>query len=671
MPKTRLLTKSRFKMALDCPNKLFYTKKRKAFTDKSVDDAFMEALAEGGFQVGELAKCYKPGGVNVFSLNEKEALDKTNEEMAKVNAIIYEGAFLWNNCFVRADIVVKRGDNISLFEVKAKSYRGTDSAGMMSKSGLPNLAWKPYVYDVAFQKLIIQNSFPQFSVKGYLTLVDKNAICSVDGLNQKFFIDVVDGRKSVHVSGDVSLDALGVRLLVDVDVDEMINLIYDSIQETDIKQLPNDRNMSFAEMVQLFSENYKNDAELITLPTSICLGCQFRDNENLDKSGFHRCWTREFKLTPADYKKDSAFDLWGGSLGPRSLKKEFIDKKKFFMKDLKADDVAPKIIPEVVSGMSAHDRRLQQIEFAKTGSKQAFVCKEDLKIEIDSWTYPLHFIDFETTALAIPMNKGMRPYEGIAFQFSHHTLDKDGKVKHAGQWINTDRGVYPNFQFVRELKAQLENDEGTIFRYHNHENIYLNMIHRQLKSSKELDKDSLMSFIQSITIPTRDVVNPWTPGKRNMVDLYRLVTSYYIHPMMKGSNSIKKVLPTILNDSKFLKEKYGQPIYGGEIESKNFSNQVWVKLDENGNIEDPYKLLNLEFPVFNNLTVDQLETLVTSENSGMNDGGAAMMAYARMQFGEMTDFERESYKNALLRYCELDTLAMVMIYEHWKSIVYN
>ena len=89
-------------------------------------------------------------------------------------------------------------------------------------------------------------------------------------------------------------------------------------------------------------------------------------------------------------------------------------------------------------------------------------------------------------------------------------------------------------------------------------------------------------------------------------------------------------------------------------------------MDENGNAEDPYKLLE---PVFSDITADQLETLVTSENSGMNDGGAAMMAYARMQFGEMTDFERESYKNALLRYCELDTLAMVMIYEHWKSIV--
>ncbi|MDC0338664.1 hypothetical protein OAN33_03900 [Flavobacteriales bacterium] len=74
-------------------------------------------------------------------------------------------------------------------------------------------------------------------------------------------------------------------------------------------------------------------------------------------------------------------------------------------------------------------------------------------------------------------------------------------------------------------------------------------------------------------------------------------------------------------------------------------------------------------PLFNDLTVDQLETLVTSENRGMNDGGEAMMACARMQFGEMIDFERDSYKNALFRYCELDTLAMAMIYEHWVSIV--
>ena len=48
-----------------------------------------------------------------------------------------------------------------------------------------------------------------------------------------------------------------------------------------------------------------------------------------------------------------------------------------------------------------------------------------------------------------------------------------------------------------------------------------------------------------------------------------------------------------------------------------------------------------------------------------------MMVYAKMQFTEMTDKEREYYRNALLRYCELDTLAMVMIYEGWKDHLFK
>ena len=43
------------------------------------------------------------------------------------------------------------------------------------------------------------------------------------------------------------------------------------------------------------------------------------------------------------------------------------------------------------------------------------------------------------------------------------------------------------------------------------------------------------------------------------------------------------------------------------------------------------------------------------------------MAYARMQFDEMSDFERKELAEALLRYCELDTLAMVMIYEYFVN----
>jgi hypothetical protein len=46
-----------------------------------------------------------------------------------------------------------------------------------------------------------------------------------------------------------------------------------------------------------------------------------------------------------------------------------------------------------------------------------------------------------------------------------------------------------------------------------------------------------------------------------------------------------------------------------------------------------------------------------------------MVAYCRMQFSEMSDFEREKLEKALLRYCELDTFAMVMIYEAWRVMI--
>lgn len=71
--------------------------------------------------------------------------------------------------------------------------------------------------------------------------------------------------------------------------------------------------------------------------------------------------------------------------------------------------------------------------------------------------------------LPIPFNKGSHPYQGIAFQFSHHTLNENGQVAHAGQYLNSEPGVDPSIEFVRQLKQELENDDGTIFRYSNHE----------------------------------------------------------------------------------------------------------------------------------------------------------------------------------------------------------
>ena len=60
--------------------------------------------------------------------------------------------------------------------------------------------------------------------------------------------------------------------------------------------------------------------------------------------------------------------------------------------------------------------------------------------------------------------------------------------------------------------------------------------------------------------------------------------------------------------------------------------------------------------------------LLTNEPE-LKNGGAALVAYAKMQFEDMSDYERGELETALLKYCELDTLAMVMIYEAWVNHV--
>ena len=55
MTKPRYLTKSRFKLGMECPTKLFYTG-NPLYPDKSIDDPFLLALADGGFAFYRISK---------------------------------------------------------------------------------------------------------------------------------------------------------------------------------------------------------------------------------------------------------------------------------------------------------------------------------------------------------------------------------------------------------------------------------------------------------------------------------------------------------------------------------------------------------------------------------------------------------------------------------------
>ena len=149
-----------------------------------------------------------------------------------------------------------------------------------------------------------------------------------------------------------------------------------------------------------------------------------------------------------------------------------------------------------------------------------------------------------------------------------------------------------------------------------------------------------------------------------MIDMLILVKNYYYVPRMKGSNSIKVVLPAVLQTSEYIQNKYSRSIYGknSTIRSLNYEDGwVWIQKDENGDIINPYKLLPKLFD-----GVEETEDFLTGD-SYLADGGAAMTAYMKMQFTNMPELEKESLIQGLLRYCELDTLAMVMIFEAWRE----
>ena len=77
-PSKRFLTKSNFKLASECPTKLFYADNPE-YANQSISDDFLRTLADGGILVGELAKEYFPGGHTIETLDYDKSISQTKE----------------------------------------------------------------------------------------------------------------------------------------------------------------------------------------------------------------------------------------------------------------------------------------------------------------------------------------------------------------------------------------------------------------------------------------------------------------------------------------------------------------------------------------------------------------------------------------------------------------
>jgi len=460
----RYLTKSRFTLAHTCNTKLFYTNKPE-YANSNQDDGFLASLAEGGKVVGELAKLYFPGGYTVTHQNDEQALLETNQLLLQDHAIIFEAAVAVENLFCRIDVLVKRGREVKLIEVKSKSIDANADDPFRGRHGGISSEWKKYLLDVAFQRLVLRDAFPEYLVSSWLMCVDKTQECTVDGLYQLFQMEKDGFRSSCRYIGNPQKDSICPQILKKFGVDQHIDELYRCRDDYGGR--------SFEDYVRWLANHYTSDTRIPPKIGVHCKNCEFRCTQTQRdegfRDGFRECWSHELKWTETDFERPTIFDLY--DFRPKS---QLIDERRIALDDLTEEDIGTDTDDEP----GLHPKKMQcvRLAFLKSDRDGFFFDADGFREVKRNWQFPLHFIDFETAAPPVPLHRRLRPYQSLAFQFSHHVLYEDGKIEHAGQYLNTDYGAYPNFDFLRNLMASLEVHPGTIFRYASHENTILNHI---------------------------------------------------------------------------------------------------------------------------------------------------------------------------------------------------
>jgi hypothetical protein len=606
--KKNYLSKSDFKVAMTCPTKLYYRKLKYPTTND--ENEFMQMLAEGGYMVGKLATLLFPGGIDLSEeANPEISAYKTRDLLlANENIVIYEASVLFQDFLIRVDVLEKKGNTINLIEVKAKSYDSANAEKEKSKLG-------EYLDDVVFQYFVISNAFPQFKIVPYLFMPDKAKATNLEGLNGLFQITKKESKPgSKFISYDVDFNGNPNDLLKD-DILTLIDLTPEVMQRLPIIQ----------NCANEFAASINPELSKIETNVSInCKTCEFR-SESPDKDGFRQCWG---PLADAPPDILTLNQLGNVNRHHENIINDLISKGKVKLSDFPSEILNPENRKN--NKPYQNNRPFMQLTY-----KDEWI-SDELKAGLRILQKKIHFIDFETSRMALPYHKGMRPYELVAFQWSCHTLDTVSNTLTHKEWINME-DTFPNFAFAESLMSAT-NDGGEILIWSHHENSVLKEIHAQMEKYNYTNT-ALSQWIEQVVKFTKDDSTEFT-------DMCKMADKGYFHPFTKARSSIKVILPAVLKN-----------YTNHEIQHllQNFDFGINLFRRENGEVMSPYKLLP---------SVEEIDAYE------INEGTAAMRAYQDMLYGFAKNdaVKKQAIKNSLLSYCKLDTLAMVIIYKHWMSL---
>jgi hypothetical protein len=618
------LSKSDFQLASSCPKKLVY---KKAFYPTANDtNEYMEMLAQGGYIVGKMATMLFPDSIEIDGKTQA-CIEQTNLHLQQENIVLFEPAIVSGQKLVRVDILVKQGNSFHLIEVKAKSHN-TDEQPDKAKL-------KKYIEDIAYQYSVLKDTFPNSKIKCSLLMPDKAKRTTIEELAGWFNIKKQD-KKNYN-----EIEELPAQQKPAFNKPEVVFkyentpnkaefiarlakegiLEYQDVTEA-VEEMQNDINQRARVFLRILNEGINNQDYQISKG---CKACEFNTPDQA-KNGYKECWGA------LAYSEPNIFDLYyGGSIGHYT--------KGYYFDELIAEgktnlfDIDPERLLNSKGELGSRGTR-QLLQIENTRNNTEWISNE-LKSFVSNLKYPLHFIDFETYTGALPFHKGMRPYELIAFQWSCHTIHKPGATPVHSEWIHTGEKLpnpseFPNFEFARSLMMQI-GTSGTPLMWATHENTVLRTILKQMEIY-DIKDEPLRNWLFDIT----------SDGDKEgrLVDMNKLTQEHYFHPYMKGKTSIKKVLPAVWSHHPYLHEV------------EHFKD--YVPDEFLGGILDPYDTLT------SGLSEAEWDDEVVS------GGTAAMRAYHRIRFDDtLNEAKRNELRYQLLRYCKLDTMAMVIIAYHW------
>lgn len=679
------LTKSRFTLGLSCPQKLVFEAYNKKggfyYVDQCIGNTIMQGLAEGGHQIGALAQSLfmQADGDLVKKIdvrNQADQIAQTTAALAAVDVTLFEPTIAHSQFLVRVDVLRKKGNRVDLIEVKSKSFdsSSTDAAEnplYVTKSGRIHSSFRSYVQDLAFQYWVVCQAYPTWDIRCHLMMPDKAKTATEDRLHERFPVQLVEQpagsghfHAQVEAVNDLGAERLDSSFLQCIPMDEQVQLVLENGLEAPGMV------GGFDDVAQQLANLWKSPTQMAPPPIGTqCKNCPFYTPVPTAqaRSGFHQCWSQRLGRDNGYRREDTIFGFYSpAGLGARSTK-SLLGSGVSWLSDIDPDALD---LPKQPAGpLTTGDRQRMQLTGKWPGGGKYYFDREGFRSAFDDAIsktgWPLYFLDFEAARTALPLNAGQAPNSIQIFQYSLHAMEQDGSIRHAAQFLDLSSERDVNVRMLRSLQQAL-GSTGTVLRWTNYENTVLNEVREQLLAHPQPPEDTeeLVTFIDGLTEHKASA----RFGERNMVDQANWAEAFYYHPQTNGKFSIKALLPAVMTASEYLRDFYSKPVYGSDqLPSSNFPTCVWwVEDTENlGQPRDPYKLLGSVFS--QTLFESSPDTKYYEQFASIADGGTAMMAYLCSQSGKLKPDTQSIIEKSLLKYCELDTLAMVMIMQAWLN----